>query len=221
MGSLSPVDSWSAPQQWQTSWDAPAPIVVDVKKKLAAKENSIQVLPNTEQLEANTFKNKEDASAWTTSWPLNASKKKSEEDKAAIKIEEEIARQNLYKTELCRSFVETGLCRYSHKCQFAHGIHELRPLVRHPKYKTEVCKNFTTTGQCPYGARCRFIHTGVPSSDSVWSDSWNIPEGDFVNPTTPTTKTTALSQADLVQDDDEEELDGSMRRLAIFQRIAT
>jgi len=36
----------------------------------------------------------------------------------------------LYKTELCRSFNRTGYCRYGLKCQFAHGIHELRPSPR-------------------------------------------------------------------------------------------
>ncbi len=41
-------------------------------------------------------------------------------------------------TELCRSFEETGSCRYGAKCQFAHGREELRPVQRHPKYKTEV-----------------------------------------------------------------------------------
>jgi hypothetical protein len=64
----------------------------------------------------------------------------------------------LYKTELCRSFEETGQCRYVDKCQFAHGLHELRMLPRHPKYKTEICKTFHTIGTCPYGTRCRFIH---------------------------------------------------------------
>ena len=28
--------------------------------------------------------------------------------------------------------------RYGGKCQFAHGHHELQPVMRHPKYKTEV-----------------------------------------------------------------------------------
>lgn len=65
---------------------------------------------------------------------------------------------NLYKTELCRSFAETGTCRYGLKCQFAHGQSELRPVSRHPKYKTEICKTFHTQGTCPYGTRCRFIH---------------------------------------------------------------
>jgi len=44
---------------------------------------------------------------------------------------------NLYKTELCRSWEETGHCRYGSKCQFAHGADELRAVQRHPKYKTE------------------------------------------------------------------------------------
>lgn len=74
-------------------------------------------------------------------------------------IEEEISGQNLYKTELCRSFEETGACRYGSKCQFAHGRAELRPVLRHPKYKTQVCKTYHSTGTCPYGKRCRFIHS--------------------------------------------------------------
>ncbi|OUM62403.1 hypothetical protein PIROE2DRAFT_61919 [Piromyces sp. E2] len=66
---------------------------------------------------------------------------------------------NLYKTELCRSYEETGSCRYGSKCQFAHSISELRPVDRHPKYKTEMCKTFWEQGTCPYGKRCCFIHT--------------------------------------------------------------
>uniref|UniRef100_UPI00358F0FEB mRNA decay activator protein ZFP36L2-A-like n=1 Tax=Myxine glutinosa TaxID=7769 RepID=UPI00358F0FEB len=63
-----------------------------------------------------------------------------------------------YKTELCRPFQESGACKYGDKCQFAHGLHELRALVRHPKYKTELCRTFHTIGFCPYGPRCHFIH---------------------------------------------------------------
>jgi butyrate response factor 1 len=74
-------------------------------------------------------------------------------------IEDELSHQNRYKTELCKSFNETGICRYGTKCQFAHGKEEVRPILRHPKYKTETCKTFHTTGTCPYGTRCRFIHT--------------------------------------------------------------
>lgn len=63
-----------------------------------------------------------------------------------------------YKTEMCRPFEETGHCRYGSKCQFAHGINELRGLNRHPRYKTEFCRTFHTTGLCSYGQRCNFIH---------------------------------------------------------------
>ncbi|KAJ8414712.1 hypothetical protein AAFF_G00039140 [Aldrovandia affinis] len=65
---------------------------------------------------------------------------------------------NRYKTELCRSFQESGVCKYGSKCQFAHGEAELRGLYRHPKYKTEACRTFYNFGYCPYGTRCHFIH---------------------------------------------------------------
>jgi hypothetical protein len=63
-----------------------------------------------------------------------------------------------YKTELCRSFQENGTCKYSDKCQFAHGFNELRSMTRHPKYKTELCRTFHAAGYCPYGPRCHFVH---------------------------------------------------------------
>ncbi|XP_028818029.1 mRNA decay activator protein ZFP36 [Denticeps clupeoides] len=68
------------------------------------------------------------------------------------------AHSNRYKTELCRSFQESGSCKYGGKCQFAHGEKELRGLHRHPKYKTEACRTFYNFGYCPYGTRCHFIH---------------------------------------------------------------
>uniref|UniRef100_A0A6J0T280 mRNA decay activator protein ZFP36 n=1 Tax=Pogona vitticeps TaxID=103695 RepID=A0A6J0T280_9SAUR len=63
-----------------------------------------------------------------------------------------------YKTELCRTYSETGRCKYGSKCQFAHGPSELRSISRHPKYKTELCHKFYLHGECPYGSRCHFIH---------------------------------------------------------------
>lgn len=65
----------------------------------------------------------------------------------------------LYKTEMCRTFEETGICKYGVKCQFAHDRTELRNIPRHPRYKTEICRTFWEQGQCPYGKRCCFIHT--------------------------------------------------------------
>jgi len=81
-----------------------------------------------------------------------------------------------YKTELCRPFEENGSCKYGDKCQFAHGIHELRSLSRHPKYKTELCRTFHTIGFCPYGPRCHFIHNaeerrGPPQQSSPLNSS--------------------------------------------------
>lgn len=73
---------------------------------------------------------------------------------------------NLYKTELCRSWEETGTCRYGNKCQFAHSVREVRNIDRHPKYKTEMCKTFWDKGTCPYGKRCCFIHTERQKSSS-------------------------------------------------------
>ncbi len=63
-----------------------------------------------------------------------------------------------YKTELCRQFSENGECKYGDKCQFAHGVADLKDVNRHPKYKTDYCKTFHSKGFCPYGPRCHFIH---------------------------------------------------------------
>lgn len=65
-----------------------------------------------------------------------------------------------YKTELCRPFQESSFCRYGDKCQFAHGLSELRSLSRHPKYKTEPCRTFHTTGFCPYGSESPIFEQG-------------------------------------------------------------
>ncbi|XP_017294586.1 mRNA decay activator protein ZFP36 [Kryptolebias marmoratus] len=83
-----------------------------------------------------------------------------------------------YKTELCRSFTENGLCKYGGKCQFAHGPEELRDLSRHPKYKTEPCRTFHTIGFCPYGIRCHFIHNSEEEKKHSFprsASSFNIP----------------------------------------------
>jgi len=64
----------------------------------------------------------------------------------------------LYKTEICRSWSEFGLCPYSHNCRYAHGFAELRLKPKpHWKFKTERCKKFLN-GYCPYGSRCCFVH---------------------------------------------------------------
>ncbi|PIN11757.1 hypothetical protein CDL12_15637 [Handroanthus impetiginosus] len=67
--------------------------------------------------------------------------------------------QGMFKTELCNKWQETGACPYGENCQFAHGINELRPVIRHPRYKTEVCRMVMAGEICPYGHRCHFRHT--------------------------------------------------------------
>ncbi|GAQ80543.1 CCCH-type Zn-finger protein [Klebsormidium nitens] len=64
-----------------------------------------------------------------------------------------------YKTELCNKWEEQGQCPYGPKCQFAHGIEELRPVLRHPKFKTEICRLVANGYKCPYGHRCHFRHS--------------------------------------------------------------
>ena len=87
--------------------------------------------------------------------------------------------------EMCHKFSTTGFCRYSDKCQFAHGEPELRTVVRHPKYKTEKCKTFWSYGHCPYGFRCRFLHdepeaAGAPDARSASSASpLSVSGGEF------------------------------------------
>lgn len=84
-------------------------------------------------------------------------------DRSQINLRPAPSNSSRYKTELCRPFEENGTCKYGDKCQFAHGISELRTLTRHPKYKTELCRTFHTTGFCPYGPRCHFIHNSEDS----------------------------------------------------------
>lgn len=142
--------------------------------------------------------------------------------------EEELQPQSLYKTELCRSFEETGACRYGSKCQFAHGREELRPVARHPKYKTEICKTFHSIGTCPYGKRCRFIHNSADvlnNSSSSWANNW--PSND-ANPTPATLPPTdhAVPTVSLEEEENETEQDepvgqGHGRRLAVFESLCS
>lgn len=74
-------------------------------------------------------------------------------------VELEIYHQGTFKTELCNKWQGMGACPYGEKCRFAHGIKELRPVLRHPRYKTEVCRMLLNGNHCPYGHRCHFRHS--------------------------------------------------------------
>lgn len=64
-----------------------------------------------------------------------------------------------YKTEMCHHLVEEGVCSFGEGCVYAHSVHELRPLKRHPKHRSELCKDYHQDGYCSFGTRCSFIHT--------------------------------------------------------------
>lgn len=65
----------------------------------------------------------------------------------------------LYKTELCASYMSTGgNCPYGEKCQFAHGTQELKTVDRPPKWRSKPCQNWVKTGACSYNERCCFRH---------------------------------------------------------------
>ena len=52
-----------------------------------------------------------------------------------IFIENEQKRDPKYKTELCKTFRETGKCPYGFKCRFAHGKDELVSKILNSNYK--------------------------------------------------------------------------------------
>lgn len=70
--------------------------------------------------------------------------------------------KNKVKSSLCRNFAEKGFCPYGAKCQFAHGIEELRCNVDENSYKTKPCNSYWKKGYCPYGFRCNFSHKVQP-----------------------------------------------------------
>ncbi|MCP9264422.1 hypothetical protein DINM_022510 [Dirofilaria immitis] len=85
----------------------------------------------------------------------------------------------LYKTELCRTWMDCGRCNYGDKCQYAHGEEERRPVSRHPKYKTEFCQPFHQVGYCPYGPRCNFIHNEEQPQSSLQTRRNQISNGNI------------------------------------------
>ncbi|XP_072148770.1 zinc finger CCCH domain-containing protein 39 isoform X2 [Setaria viridis] len=90
-------------------------------------------------------------------------RKGGEEKKLNSGLEFEVYSQGTLKTELCNKWEETGACPYGDQCQFAHGIAELRPVIRHPRYKTEICRMVLAGVLCPYGHRCHFRHSVSPA----------------------------------------------------------
>jgi len=76
-----------------------------------------------------------------------------------------------YKTELCKSYSESGKCKYHNKCMFAHGKEELFKRKTCYNYKQKKCESFYRQGYCPYGMRCNFVHDNRKLEDifNNWS----------------------------------------------------
>ena len=70
--------------------------------------------------------------------------------------------KNKMKSSLCRNYSEKGYCPYGFKCQFAHGVEELRCNIDENSYKTKPCNAFWKKACCPYGYRCNFSHCISP-----------------------------------------------------------
>ncbi|CCE61234.1 hypothetical protein TPHA_0A01510 [Tetrapisispora phaffii CBS 4417] len=66
--------------------------------------------------------------------------------------------KQLFKTELCETFTTKGFCKYGNKCQFAHGLNELKLKQKTNNFRTKPCINWAKLGYCPYGKRCCFKH---------------------------------------------------------------
>lgn len=62
-----------------------------------------------------------------------------------------------YKTRLCNTYADQGECPYGKKCQFAHGLEEIR---KRWNFKTKICDKVREGKLCEYGDSCRYIHDG-------------------------------------------------------------
>lgn len=84
-----------------------------------------------------------------------------------------------FKTRMCKNYEKNGFCKFSDRCNFAHGRDELRRGERGAqrnepneggrcspsgsqdgsgKFKTRLCATYATKGQCPNGDKCTYAH---------------------------------------------------------------
>ncbi|XP_018652163.1 putative zinc finger protein [Schistosoma mansoni] len=137
-----------------------------VLKHLSFEQSSYVVDRNTmiELKNQNNLENSEICYSIMNGYPLSSFKLNFSELSYSQKYDNENciipSKGRHYKTELCKRYLNSsnGDCSYGNKCQFAHGINELRFAPRHPRYKTEICYSYHVFGTCNYGKRCDFIH---------------------------------------------------------------
>lgn len=67
-----------------------------------------------------------------------------------------------YKTELCKTFEEKGICPYGNMCRFAHGksdlLLDIKNIPNSSNYKSKDCFCYFKQGYCNYGSRCHYKH---------------------------------------------------------------
>ncbi|KAI3880200.1 hypothetical protein MKX03_024792 [Papaver bracteatum] len=121
-------------------------------------------LPKSISIRSNAYlkMNQSNAATGTTAAPSNKTANRLrfiaprvDDEKKEDPLELDVYNQGMSKTELCNKWIRDGVCQYGNQCQFAHGLCELRTVIRHPRYKTEACRN---EGSCPYGHRCHYRH---------------------------------------------------------------
>ncbi|KAK6151017.1 hypothetical protein DH2020_015949 [Rehmannia glutinosa] len=98
----------------------------------------------------------------TEAQSLRSEKYRTRAKKEEEALELDVYNQGMLKTELCNKWQETGTCPYGENCQFAHGIKELRPVIRHPRYKTE--ERLMATSSLPTATATTLINI----EDSAW-----------------------------------------------------
>lgn len=140
------------------------------------------------------------------------------------------AHNHRYKTALCFSWENCGACPYGAKCQFAHGIAELRKtkLCRCAGFGVWVtragvgtrcqacmghgyevlwrrifdCRSFVQRGVCRFGDECRYIHAIPPPAS---------PTAFMAIPVSPTAFTASPASPAAGE--------AAARRLPIFEQI--
>lgn len=140
------------------------PLEVDINRNLMP---SVDLLPlTTENLQRLTIS------------PDGAAKESRKRDHIAnttrrVPDSQQQLNKELYKTELCESFTTKGHCKYGNRCQFAHGLGELKFKQRSTNFRTKPCVNWTKLGYCPYGKRCCFKH-GDDNDIKVYMKAENV-----------------------------------------------
>ena len=75
-----------------------------------------------------------------------------------------------YKTELWKNWIETGKWKYSIRCNFAHGNHELvSNEAVNKQYKRVNCESYHNESFWAYGSRWQYWHDIRKWSDIEWS----------------------------------------------------